>query len=65
MKVSRMWKAIAAAIVAGAGAMGTALNDSVLTSGEVWTVAGSVLGAFGLTWAVPNRRTPEGEDTDT
>ena len=63
MRVSRYWKAIVAAVVAGGGAAGTALNDSVITTGEAWVIAGAVLGALGFTWAVPNRAPSTGEDT--
>lgn len=56
MKISKYAKAVTAAIVAGGGALGTALNDNVITSGEAWTIAGVVLGALGFTWAVPNRQ---------
>lgn len=62
MRVSRYWKAIVAAVVAGGGSAGTALNDSVITTGEAWVIAGAVLGALGFTWAVPNRAPSTGED---
>lgn len=65
MKIPTMWKAIVAAIVAGAGAAVTALNDSVITTGEAWTIAGAVLGALGLTWAIPNQNTTNAEDTNS
>ncbi|MFC8520826.1 hypothetical protein [Streptomyces sp. NPDC057257] len=59
MKVSKYWKAIVAAAVAGLGATGTALSDDRITSGEWWTVAAAVAGALGLTWAVPNKQTTD------
>lgn len=65
MKIPTMWKAVVAAVVAGAGAAGTALNDSAISTGEAWTIVGAVLGALGLTWAVPNRHAPNGEDANS
>lgn len=65
MKIPTMWKAIVAAIVAALGVVGTALNDNVITTGEAWTIAGAVLGALGLTWAVPNRKTQNAEDANS
>jgi hypothetical protein len=65
MKIPTMWKAIVAALVAGLGVVGTALNDSVITTGEGWTIAGAVLGALGLTWAVPNQNTTNAEDANS
>lgn len=57
MHVSRYFKAIVAALVAGATAVTTAAQDSVIT-GEEWTTSGiAVLAALGATWAVPNKPT--------
>jgi hypothetical protein len=58
MKVSRYWKAIVAAVVAGAGTAGTALDDGRITGPEAAAIALAVLGGLGFTWAVPNRTTP-------
>ena len=58
MKISRYWKAVVAAVVAGGGAVSTALVDDTITSGEGITIALAVAGALGLTWAVPNRPKP-------
>ncbi|MFJ8153982.1 hypothetical protein [Streptomyces sp. NPDC094468] len=55
MKVSRYWKAVVAAVVAGAGAAGTALDDGRVTGPEAVTIVLAVLGGLGFTWAVPNR----------
>ncbi len=55
MRVSKYAKAVVAAAIAGLGAVGTALTDDVITTGEWWTVAAAVAGALGITWAVPNR----------
>lgn len=56
MKVSKYWKAVVAAVVAGGGSLGTALADSTITTQEGLTAVAAVLGALGLTWAVPNRQ---------
>jgi len=63
MKLPRYAKAIVAAVAAGAGAVGTALTDNTITPSEAWVIVGAVLGALGFTWAVPNRPSPRGEDT--
>lgn len=55
MKVSRYWKAIVSGMAAGTASLATALNDGTVTAGEGVTVALAVLGALGVTWAVPNR----------
>lgn len=55
MKVSRYWKAVVAAVVAGGGAAGTALQDGKVTGPEAVTIVLAVLGGLGFTWAVPNR----------
>ncbi|MEV1020716.1 hypothetical protein [Streptomyces sp. NPDC050264] len=49
-------KAIAAAIAAGAAAIGTALEDGTITAQEGVTALAAVLAALGLTWAVPNKQ---------
>jgi len=56
MKVSKMWKAVVAAVVAGGGSLVTALDDGTVTTQEGLTAVVAVLGALGLTWAVPNRQ---------
>lgn len=55
MKVSRYWKAVASGLAAGSASLATALNDGTVTAGEGVTIALAVLGALGVTWAVPNR----------
>jgi peptidoglycan/LPS O-acetylase OafA/YrhL len=62
MKISKYWKAVVAAIAAGAGAVTTAAQDGQITGEEWWTAAVAVLAALGLTWAVPNKPST-GEDT--
>ncbi|MFC9973527.1 hypothetical protein ACFVH6_21800 [Spirillospora sp. NPDC127200] len=54
MKIGRSAKAIVAAAAAGAGTLASVLDDDVITSGEWVMVALAVLGALGITWAVPN-----------
>ena len=60
MRISRYWKAVVAALAAGAGTLSTAVQDSQITGEEWWTAGISVLAALGFTWAVPNRD-PKGE----
>jgi hypothetical protein len=56
MRISKYWKAIVGGLAAGAAAVTTAAQDGQI-SGEEWVTAGiAVLGALGLTWAVPNRQ---------
>ncbi|MEU6490400.1 hypothetical protein ABZ890_08400 [Streptomyces sp. NPDC046984] len=58
MKISKMWKAVVGGLAAGAAAAATAVQDGQLTTGEGVTIALAVLGAWGVTWAVPNRQAP-------
>jgi hypothetical protein len=53
-------KAIAAALAAGGAALGTALADDAVSTGEWVGVGLAVLGALGITWVVPNR--PAGDE---
>lgn len=62
MKVSKMWKAVVSGAAAGAAAAATAVQDGTVTAAEGITIALAVLGALGVTWAVPNRPVPRGED---
>lgn len=55
MKISRYAKAIVSGLAAGATAAVTAVQDGHLTTGEGVTIALAVLGAWGITYAVPNR----------
>jgi hypothetical protein len=55
MKISTMWKAVVGGLAAGAAAAATAVQDGTVTSGEGVTIALAVLGALGITWAVPNK----------
>ncbi|MGW9031011.1 N-acetylmuramoyl-L-alanine amidase [Streptomyces sp. NPDC055722] len=56
MKVSKCWKAVAAAAAAGAASLATALQDGTITATEGLTAGLAVLGALGITWVVPNRQ---------
>lgn len=55
MRVSKYWKAVVAATVAGAGTLSTALADDTITAAEGWAAGLAVLAALGFTWAVPNK----------
>lgn len=59
MRISSIAKALVAGAAAGATAAVTAVQDSVLTTGEGVTIVLAVLGAWGITWAVPNRQATE------
>ncbi|MFF8537346.1 hypothetical protein ACF07B_36170 [Streptomyces sp. NPDC015532] len=58
MKLPRYAKAIVAAVVAGSGTLAAALNDGTVTATEAFTVDLAVLGAPGITLALPNRQVP-------
>ncbi|MGD1220012.1 hypothetical protein AB9Q10_16465 [Streptomyces krungchingensis] len=51
-----MAKSLVAGLAAGATAAVTAVQDSVVTTGEGVTIALAVLGAWGVTYAVPNKK---------
>ncbi|MHB9862197.1 hypothetical protein [Streptomyces sp. YIM S03343] len=55
MKISKVWKAVVGGLAAGTAAAATAVQDGTLTAGEGVTIVLAVLGAYGVTWAVPNR----------
>ncbi|MFF0510948.1 hypothetical protein [Streptomyces sp. NPDC004250] len=57
MKIPSTAKALVAGVAAGTTAAVTAVQDSQLTAGEGVTIALAVLGAWGITYAVPNRPT--------
>lgn len=61
MKISKYWKAIVAALAAGAGTLSTAVLDDTVTAAEGWAALIAVLGALGFTWAVPNKTATEDE----
>jgi hypothetical protein len=55
MKISSIAKSIVAGLAAGATAAVAAVQDSTLTTGEGVTIVLAVLGAWGITYAVPNK----------
>lgn len=55
MKLPNYAKAIVGGLAAGAAAAATAVQDGTITAGEGVTIALAVLGALGITWAVPNK----------
>jgi hypothetical protein len=55
IRISSVWKAVVGGVAAGAAATATAVQDGRVTLPEVVTVVVAVLGAYGITWAVPNR----------
>ncbi|MFD9952485.1 hypothetical protein [[Kitasatospora] papulosa] len=56
MRIPAMAKSLTAGVAAGATAAVTAVQDQVLTTGEIVTIVLAVLGAWGITYAVPNRQ---------
>jgi hypothetical protein len=60
MKIASIAKSLIAGLAAGSAAAVTAVQDSVVTTGEGVTIVLAVLGAWGITYAVPNKpSTPE------
>jgi hypothetical protein len=55
MKISKMWKAVVSGAAAGTAAAATAVQDGTVTTAEAVTIVVAVLGAYGVTWTVPNR----------
>ncbi|MEV7867495.1 hypothetical protein AB0P17_15640 [Streptomyces sp. NPDC088124] len=55
MRISSAAKALVASLAAGATAAATAVQDGMFTTGEAVTTVLAVLGALGITYAVPNR----------
>ncbi|MFF7290656.1 hypothetical protein [Streptomyces griseorubiginosus] len=56
MRISSIAKSIVSGVAAGATAAVTAVQDGVVTTGEGVTIVLAVLGAWGITYAVPNKR---------
>lgn len=56
MKISSIAKSIVAGLAAGATAAVTAVQDGALSTGEGVTIVLAILGAWGITYAVPNRK---------
>jgi hypothetical protein len=63
MKISKYWKAVVAALAAGAGTLSTAVLDDTVTAAEGWAALIAVLAALGFTWAVPNKQAESKEPT--
>lgn len=63
MKISKYWKAVVAALAAGAGTLSTAVLDDTVTAAEGWAALIAVLAALGFTWAVPNKQAEPKEPT--
>ncbi|MGW1532345.1 hypothetical protein [Streptomyces aureus] len=59
MKIAHIAKSLIAGLAAGAAAAVTAVQDNVLSTGEGVTIALAVLGAWGITYAVPNKQVVE------
>ncbi|MFE2132227.1 hypothetical protein ACFW9X_03110 [Streptomyces sp. NPDC059466] len=59
MRIASIAKSLLAGVAAGSAAAVTAVQDNVLTTGEGVTIVLAVLGAWGITYAVPNRKTPD------
>ncbi|MFJ9394666.1 hypothetical protein ACIRQT_07250 [Streptomyces californicus] len=55
IRISNAAKAFVAGLAAGASVAATAVQDGVFTTGETVTTVLAVLGALGITYAVPNR----------
>lgn len=53
--LGKVAKAIVAALAAAAGTLALATADGNVTTGDAVTVILSVLGALGVTYAVPNK----------
>jgi hypothetical protein len=60
MRISSIAKSIVAGLAAGATAAVTAVQDGVLTTGEGVTIVLAILGAWGITYAVPNKAATSG-----
>jgi hypothetical protein len=59
IKVGSAAKSIVAGVSAGTAALVTAMGDNVIVTGEWVTIALAVLGALGITYAVPNAEKSE------
>ncbi|MEU5192746.1 hypothetical protein AB0G86_01610 [Streptomyces scabiei] len=55
MKIASIAKSLIAGLAAGSAAAVTAVQDNVVTTGEGVTIVLAVLGAWGITYAVPNK----------
>jgi len=57
MRIASIAKSLIAGLAAGSAAAVTAVQDNVVTTGEGVTIVLAVLGAWGITYAVPNKPT--------
>ncbi|WP_200308253.1 hypothetical protein [Streptomyces adelaidensis] len=55
MRIASFAKSLIAGLAAGSAAAVTAVQDNVVTTGEGVTIVLAVLGAWGITYAVPNK----------
>lgn len=55
IRISSAAKAFVAGLAAGVSVAATAVQDGMFTAGETVTTVLAVLGALGITYAVPNR----------
>lgn len=55
MRISTVWKAAVGGAAAGTAAAATAVQDGRVTAAEWVTIVVAILGAYGITWRVPNR----------
>lgn len=55
MRIASIAKSLIAGVAAGSAAAVTAVQDNVVTTGEGVTIVLAILGAWGITYAVPNR----------
>lgn len=56
MKLGKVAKAVVAALVAAGGTLAAVSADGVISLSEAFNVVLTVLGALGVTWAVPNKQ---------
>ncbi|MDX3839060.1 hypothetical protein [Streptomyces europaeiscabiei] len=55
MRIASIAKSLIAGLAAGSAAAVTAVQDNMVTTGEGVTIVLAVLGAWGITYAVPNK----------
>ncbi|KFG07484.1 hypothetical protein [Streptomyces scabiei] len=55
MRIASIAKSLIAGVAAGSAAAVTAVQDNVVTTGEGVTIVLAILGAWGITYAVPNK----------
>lgn len=55
MRIASIAKSLIAGLAAGSAAAVTAVQDNLVTTGEGVTIVLAVLGAWGITYAVPNK----------